>query len=86
MSNHAPPGALADQEAVNSKLRRIRTLSVADDPRTPDSSAALENLPQTRLSCYHPVTMSEVVYRSHVRIERVKGPVRRAYLPAEASP
>ena len=27
--------------------------------------------------------MSEVVYRSEVRIERVKGPVRKAYLPAE---
>jgi hypothetical protein len=25
--------------------------------------------------------MPEVVYRSEVRIERVKGPVRRAYLP-----
>ena len=24
--------------------------------------------------------MSEVVYRSNVRIERVKGPIRRAYL------
>jgi uncharacterized OsmC-like protein len=30
--------------------------------------------------------MSDVVYRSHVRIERVKGPVRRAYLPAENQP
>jgi hypothetical protein len=30
--------------------------------------------------------MSEVVYRSNVRIERVKGPVRRAYLPAELQP
>ena len=30
--------------------------------------------------------MSEVVYRSQVRIERVKGPVRRAYLPAEDQP
>jgi hypothetical protein len=30
--------------------------------------------------------MSEVVYRSEVRIERVKGPVRIAYLPAEAEP
>lgn len=30
--------------------------------------------------------MSEVVYRSQVRIERVKGPVRRAYLPAEEQP
>ena len=28
----------------------------------------------------------EVVYRSRVRIERVKGPVRRAYLPAESEP
>jgi hypothetical protein len=27
--------------------------------------------------------MSDVVYRSDVRIERVKGPLRRAYLPAE---
>lgn len=30
--------------------------------------------------------MSQVVYRSEVRIERVKGPVRRAYLPAESAP
>lgn len=30
--------------------------------------------------------MSDVVYRSCVRIERVKGPVRKAYLPAESEP
>ncbi|HLK50282.1 MAG TPA: hypothetical protein VKT49_19200 [Bryobacteraceae bacterium] len=30
--------------------------------------------------------MAEVAYRSHVRIERVKGPVRRAFLPAESQP
>jgi hypothetical protein len=31
--------------------------------------------------------MSEqVVYTSKVRIERVKGPLRRAYLPAESEP
>ncbi|TWJ16546.1 hypothetical protein [Geobacter argillaceus] len=30
--------------------------------------------------------MSEVVYLSQVRIERVKGPLRRAYLPAEKDP
>ncbi len=30
--------------------------------------------------------MGEVVYRSNVRIERIKGPVRRAYLPAEKEP
>ena len=30
--------------------------------------------------------MSDVVYRSEVRIERVKGPVRRAFLPAESKP
>ncbi len=27
-----------------------------------------------------------VVYRSHVRVEPVKGPLRRAYLPAEEEP
>ena len=27
-----------------------------------------------------------VIYRSQVRIERVKGPLRRAYLPAEQAP
>ncbi len=27
-----------------------------------------------------------VVYRTNVRIERVKGPLRRAYLPAEPEP
>jgi hypothetical protein len=30
--------------------------------------------------------MSAVVYRSEVRIERVKGPVRRAWLPSEPEP
>ena len=30
--------------------------------------------------------MGDVVYRSDVRIERVKGPIRRAYLPAETEP
>jgi hypothetical protein len=30
--------------------------------------------------------MSEVVYRSEVRIERVKGPLRKAFLPAEPVP
>ncbi len=30
--------------------------------------------------------MDPVVYRSHVRVERIKGPLRRAYLPAESDP
>jgi hypothetical protein len=30
--------------------------------------------------------MSEVVYRSNVRIERVKGAIRKAYLPVESQP
>ena len=30
--------------------------------------------------------MGDVVYRSEVRIERMGGPVRRAYLPAESVP
>jgi len=30
--------------------------------------------------------MSDVAYRSHVRIERVKGPLRKAYIPAEPEP
>lgn len=30
--------------------------------------------------------MGEVVYTSRVRIERVRGPLRRAYLPAEPEP
>jgi hypothetical protein len=29
---------------------------------------------------------NEVVYTSHIRIERVKGPLRRAYLPVEPEP
>ncbi len=28
----------------------------------------------------------QVAYTSHVRIERVKGPLRRAYLPVETQP
>ena len=30
--------------------------------------------------------MGDVAYRSEIRIERVKGPIRRAYLPAESAP
>lgn len=30
--------------------------------------------------------MSEVVYRSNVRIERERGPIRRAWLPGEKEP
>lgn len=30
--------------------------------------------------------MSQVVYESRVRVERIKGPNRRAWLPAEAQP
>ena len=30
--------------------------------------------------------MPEVVYRSEVRVERLEGPLRRAYLPAESAP
>jgi len=30
--------------------------------------------------------MGEVAYRSRVRVERVRGPLRRAMLPAEAEP
>lgn len=30
--------------------------------------------------------MPEVAYRSQVRIERVQGPVRKAYLPQEKEP
>ncbi len=30
--------------------------------------------------------MAEVVYRSEVRIERERGPLRRAWLPAEPEP
>ncbi len=30
--------------------------------------------------------MSEIVYESRVRIERLQGPLRIAYLPAEAEP
>ncbi len=28
----------------------------------------------------------EIVYHSHIRIERVKGPRRRAWMPAESEP
>ena len=30
--------------------------------------------------------MSDVAYKSEIRIERVKGPIRRAYLPGEKEP
>src|SRR5262252_2288476 len=31
-------------------------------------------------------TMSDVAYEARIRIERVKGPIRRAFLPAETQP
>jgi hypothetical protein len=30
--------------------------------------------------------MGEIAYRSKVRVERVKGPLRKAYLPVEKEP
>jgi len=30
--------------------------------------------------------MPDIAYRSKVRIERIKGPLRKAYLPAEKEP
>lgn len=30
--------------------------------------------------------MADVAYQSKVRVERIKGPIRRAYLPAEVTP
>jgi hypothetical protein len=30
--------------------------------------------------------VSDVAYRSEVRVERVKGPLRRAFLPGETAP
>ena len=30
--------------------------------------------------------MSDVVYESHIRIERLQGPLRMAYVPAETEP
>lgn len=30
--------------------------------------------------------MAEIAYRSQVRVERLKGPIRKAYLPAEDAP
>jgi hypothetical protein len=30
--------------------------------------------------------VSDVVYTSRVRVERIRGPYRRAYLPAESEP
>lgn len=32
------------------------------------------------------VMTDSVVYRSRVRVERIKGPLRRAYLPARGEP
>lgn len=43
----------------------------------------------TTRRCYPGATssaVSNVVYRSYVRLERVKGPIRRAWLPAEREP
>jgi hypothetical protein len=32
------------------------------------------------------VIVAEIAYRSEVRVERVRGPLRRAFLPAEREP
>jgi hypothetical protein len=32
------------------------------------------------------IAMADVAYRSQIRLERVKGPLRKAWLPAEAEP
>lgn len=39
-----------------------------------------------RKHSYYTCEMAEVVYRSVVRVEREKGPIRRAWLPSEESP
>jgi len=39
-----------------------------------------------RSDCVMTTTTSKVVYRSLVRLERIKGPIRKAYLPAERNP
>jgi hypothetical protein len=54
-----------------------------------DGSSWRRELCETRTGWYNwrtEVAVGEVVYRSKVRIERVKGPIRRAYLPAEQQP
>ena len=39
-----------------------------------------------RSDCVMATATSNVVYRSLVRLERIKGPIRKAYLPAERNP
>jgi hypothetical protein len=60
------------------KIRRRRFHSERLDSEQPKEAALF--------SVKLEAPMSEVVYRSHVRIERMKGPVRKAYLPAESNP
>jgi hypothetical protein len=32
------------------------------------------------------MSLQDVVYRSQIQVERIKGPLRKAYLPAESEP
>ncbi len=45
-----------------------------------------ENSNQEEPQMSDPERSSEVVYRSNVRIERIKGPIRHAWLPGESEP
>ncbi len=43
-------------------------------------------MPLARTTARKTITTDLVVYRSRVRIERVKGPLRRAFLPIRPDP
>jgi hypothetical protein len=32
------------------------------------------------------IAMADVAYRSQIRLERIKGPIRKAWMPSEAEP
>jgi hypothetical protein len=54
-------------------------------PRLSVGGQSSDSLAATGAGSYKP-PMTDVAYQSRIRIERVKGPIRRAFLPAEQQP
>jgi uncharacterized OsmC-like protein len=73
------PGAtIADTAIQNGKSRGDMPIGL--------HLLASGSIPYSRHNHEHHMADEQVVYRSRVHIERVNGPLRRAYLPAEVAP
>ncbi len=63
-----------------SSVLRLRSM-----PRSWVGGQSSDSLAAPGIGGYNP-SMTDVAYQSRIRIERVKGPIRRAFLPAEQQP